>query len=51
MVFHCFHCELNICVESFEVVQEFCQFFFAMGPDESVLYISEPACMFVCRLC
>jgi len=43
-----FHCELNICVESIEVVQKFCRFFSAMGPDdESVIYISGPAYRFL----
>jgi hypothetical protein len=36
------HCEMYFAVKSIEVVQKFCQSFFAMGPDdESVVYISE----------
>jgi hypothetical protein len=43
VAFFFFHCELYLVVESIEVVQKFCQFFYAMGPiDESVVYISEP---------
>jgi hypothetical protein len=41
VAFFFFHCELNICVESIDVVQKFCQFFSGMGPnDKSVIYIS-----------
>jgi len=44
-------CKLHLVVESIEVVQKFCQFFLAMGPDdESVIHISEPAYRFVCHL-
>jgi hypothetical protein len=43
-----FYCDLNICVESTEVVQKFCQFFFGMGSDdESVVYISKPEYMYM----
>jgi hypothetical protein len=50
-LFFFFHCELYLVVESSEVVQKFCQFFLAMGPnDKSVMYIPEPASRFVCCL-
>jgi len=43
-----FHCELNICLKSIQVLQKFCQLFLAMGPDdEGVIYISEPAYRFL----
>jgi len=49
--FFFFHCKLYLVVESIEVVQKFCQFFLAMGPDdENIVYISEPAYRFVCRI-
>ena len=49
--FFYFHCKLYLVVESVEVVQKFCQLFLATGPDdESIIYISEPAYRFVCRL-
>ena len=49
--FFYFQYKLYLFVESVEVVQKFCQFFLAMGPDDkSIIYISEPAYRLVCRL-
>jgi len=46
-----FRCKFYLVVASTEVVQKLCQFFLTMGPDdESIIYISEPACRFVCLL-
>jgi len=51
VAFLSFHCERYLFVESTEVVQKFCQLFLAVRPDnESVIYISEPAYTFVCRV-
>jgi hypothetical protein len=45
------NCILFLVVKFIEVIQKFCQLFLAMEPDdESVVYISEPAYRFVCRL-
>ena len=48
MALFVFHCKLYLVVDSMEVVQKFCQFFLAMGPDDE--RISEPAYRFVDRL-